>query len=92
MIFLALQILSKDEHAKIAIITCSKLLAKQVLTDFGNAIKNYQQNIQFYNTEEIELIGKADYFFIDEADLSLEKPVSFAGSHLNGLYHLRYAK
>ena len=91
MIFLALQILSKNENAKIAIITCFKLLAKQVRTDFGNAVKNFH-NIQFYSTDEIESIGRNDYFFVDEADLSLENPVSFNQSHLNGLYHLRFAK
>ena len=42
MIFLALKILRKDPNAKIAIITCSKLLAKQVKTDFDNAIKNFE--------------------------------------------------
>jgi len=34
-----------------------------------------------------------DYCFVDEADLSLENPVSFSqAGHLNGLYHLRFAK
>ena len=57
MIFLALQILSKDENAKIAIITCSKLLAKQVKTDFDNAMKDFEPNIKIYNSEEIDRIG-----------------------------------
>ena len=38
-------------------------------------------------------MAKMDYCFVDEADLSLENPVSFnVAGHLNGLYHLRFAK
>ena len=57
MIFLALKILRKDPTAKIAVITCSKLLAKQVKTDFDLAIKDFEANINFYNSEEINRIG-----------------------------------
>ena len=57
MIFLALKILRKDPTAKIAVITCSKLLAKQVKTDFDLAIKDFEANINFYNSKEINRIG-----------------------------------